>query len=95
MKKSVKMLFLAMTATVMMTAPMTVRADGSADPVELNENKQYTDENGIVYTFTVSGNAATLSSIDLTNADEYDVIVPGAVLPERWGYFSIGENDWT
>ena len=82
MKKSVKMLFLAMTATVMMTAPMTVRADGSADPVELNENKQYTDENGIVYTFTVSGNAATLSSIDLTNADEYDVIVPGAVLPE-------------
>ena len=42
------MLFLAMTATVMMTAPMTVRADGSADPVELNENKQYSDENGIV-----------------------------------------------
>ena len=62
----------------MMAAPAAVKAD-DADPVQLDGENNYTDDNGIVYNFVISGSSATLGMIDLSGADAYDVVVPGAV----------------
>lgn len=81
MKKHAKLFLSAMAAAVMMAAPAAVKAD-DADPVQLDGDNNYTDDNGIVYNFTISGTAATLNKIDLSGADAYDVVVPGTVETE-------------
>ena len=78
MKKHAKLFLSAMAAAVMMAAPAAVKAD-DADPVQLDGENNYTDDNGIVYNFVISGSSATLGMIDLSGADAYDVVVPGAV----------------
>ena len=78
MKKYAKLFLSAMAAAVMMAAPAAVKAD-DAEPVQLDGDNNYTDDNGIVYNFTISGSSATLGMIDLSGADAYNVVVPGAV----------------
>ena len=69
----------AAVSAAMMAAPATVHA--MKGPVELAEDNTYTDDQELVYKFSVSGSIATLASIDDSNLDgeEYSVDVPGSV----------------
>nr|WP_296156056.1 Ig-like domain-containing protein [uncultured Blautia sp.] len=70
----------AAVSAAMMAAPATVHA--MKGPVELAEDNTYTDDQELVYKFSVSGSIATLASIDDSNFDgeEYSVDVPGSVI---------------
>ena len=70
----------AAVSAAMMATPATVHA--MTGPVELAEDNTYTDDQELVYKFSVSGSIATLASIDDSNLDgeEYSVDVPGSVI---------------